>query len=186
MTSDGELLAADGTLVVGPRQASAGLLSRRSEIRACQEQLAELEKQLAHQHLFHSRLDEQRTSETEQLAAKTSEVNSLAAELAEHRQRSASARGQLEQATHAADRVAREMQSNDEQCAANEYEVASTRDRQQSATEEAARLEAAQAYSTRQVARPGKRNGGAASRDHRPPSRRSPLRAASRNAACTA
>jgi chromosome segregation protein len=60
VTSDGELLSADGTLVVGPRQASAGLLSRRSEIRACQEQLAELEKQLAHQHTAQARLDADR------------------------------------------------------------------------------------------------------------------------------
>ena len=58
VTSDGELLAADGTLVVGPRQASAGLLSRRSELRACQEQLAELEKQLAHQQSVHARLED--------------------------------------------------------------------------------------------------------------------------------
>jgi len=145
VTGDGELLAADGTLVVGPRQASAGLLSRRSEIRACHEQLAEVEKQLAHQHLLHARLAEQKAGEEQILACIVAQADSLAKEFAEQRQQTASARGQLEQATLAAERVACEMQSSDEQCAANEYEVATTRDRQLAATEEATRLEAIQA-----------------------------------------
>ncbi|MGD9633384.1 MAG: chromosome segregation protein SMC [Pirellulales bacterium] len=148
VTSDGELLAADGTLVVGPRQASAGLLSRRSEIRACHEQLAELEKQLAHQHLLHSRLVEQRSGEEQLLSTIAAQVADQMHELAEHRQRTAAARGQLEQATHAAARLAQEMQASDEQCAANEYEVASTRDQQAAVTEEAARLESEQAHAS--------------------------------------
>ena len=41
VTSDGELIAADGTLIVGPRQAATGMLSRRSELRACHEQANE-------------------------------------------------------------------------------------------------------------------------------------------------
>jgi chromosome segregation protein len=141
VTSDGELLAADGTLVVGPRQASAGLLSRRSEIRACEEQLAELEKQLANQHLQSARLADQREREEQQLAAATASESELATKFAEHRQRTAAARGKVEQASHAADRVSREMQLSDEQCAANEYEVASTRDQQLAATEQVASLE---------------------------------------------
>ena len=43
VTLAGELLAADGTLVVGPRHISAGLISRRSELRALKSQLAEIE-----------------------------------------------------------------------------------------------------------------------------------------------
>ena len=43
VTSDGELISADGTIVVGPRQAATGVLSRRSELRACHEQAQELE-----------------------------------------------------------------------------------------------------------------------------------------------
>jgi hypothetical protein len=35
VTSDGELLTSDGTLIVGPRQAATGMLSRRSELRDC-------------------------------------------------------------------------------------------------------------------------------------------------------
>ena len=41
VTLAGELVDADGTIVVGPRQNSAGLISRRSELRALAEQAAE-------------------------------------------------------------------------------------------------------------------------------------------------
>ncbi len=41
VTLAGELLEADGTLVVGPRNASSGLISRRSQLRALQTQLAQ-------------------------------------------------------------------------------------------------------------------------------------------------
>ncbi len=43
VTLAGELLEADGTLTVGPRQLAAGLISRRSQLRALKSQLAELE-----------------------------------------------------------------------------------------------------------------------------------------------
>jgi chromosome segregation protein len=145
VTSDGELLSADGTLVVGPRQASAGLLSRRSEIRACQEQLAELEKQLAHQHTLHVRLESDRGREEEQLAATKAKATAAAAKFAERRQRTAAASGQLEQASVAAARAADELQTYDEQCAASEYEVDSTREQQSIAAQTAARIEAEQA-----------------------------------------
>lgn len=45
VTSDGQLLGADGRLIVGPRLASAGLITRASELRAGRDQLAELERQ---------------------------------------------------------------------------------------------------------------------------------------------
>jgi chromosome segregation protein len=46
VTLAGELLAGDGTLVVGPRLGVAGLISRRSELRALNEQIAELESRI--------------------------------------------------------------------------------------------------------------------------------------------
>ena len=44
VTLGGEMLTADGTLTVGPLQAASGLISRRSELRALAEQIAEFEK----------------------------------------------------------------------------------------------------------------------------------------------
>jgi chromosome segregation protein len=43
VTMAGEVLEADGTLVVGPRQSVTGLISRRSQLRELKEMLAELE-----------------------------------------------------------------------------------------------------------------------------------------------
>jgi chromosome segregation protein len=148
VTSDGELLAADGTLVVGPRQASAGLLSRRSELRACHEQLAELEKQLAHQHAMHARLEAEQAQAEVQLAETAAKSTASSARLAELRQQTAAARGQHQQAAHAAGRVASELQSTEEQCAVSEYEVDSTRESHLAADEAARRLETEQAAAT--------------------------------------
>ncbi|HZZ27339.1 MAG TPA: chromosome segregation protein SMC [Pirellulales bacterium] len=47
VTLSGEFLAADGTLVVGQKAASAGLISRRSELRALRAQIAETENKIA-------------------------------------------------------------------------------------------------------------------------------------------
>lgn len=44
VTAAGEAVLADGTLTVGPRQSIAGLLSRRSELRALREQIEEMEQ----------------------------------------------------------------------------------------------------------------------------------------------
>ncbi len=51
VTVAGEAVLADGTLTVGPRQSIAGLLSRRSELRALREQIDEMERaSIAAQH----------------------------------------------------------------------------------------------------------------------------------------
>ncbi|QDT72083.1 chromosome segregation protein SMC [Lacipirellula limnantheis] len=47
VTAAGEAVLADGTLTVGPRQSIAGLLSRRSELRALREQIEEMERAVA-------------------------------------------------------------------------------------------------------------------------------------------
>ncbi len=145
VTGDGELLAADGSLVVGPRQASAGLLSRRSEIRACHEQLAELERQLTLQEALRARLEDDRCVAERQLATATAQATELTARLAENRQRTAVSRGQLDQASLTAERVAHELQSYDEQCAASGYDLESIREQQLIAAQNASQMDADQA-----------------------------------------
>ena len=44
VTVVGEVVRSDGTLTVGPRQSTSGLLSRRSELRALVDEIAEMEK----------------------------------------------------------------------------------------------------------------------------------------------
>jgi len=47
VTLDGEIVEADGTVVVGPKAVSAGLVSRRSELRALKGSLEKLDKEIA-------------------------------------------------------------------------------------------------------------------------------------------
>ena len=49
VTAVGEVLAADGTLIVGPRQSSTGLLSRRSELRALVDEIREMQSKIKFQ-----------------------------------------------------------------------------------------------------------------------------------------
>jgi len=47
VTTKGEVLQAGGTLVIGPAQASLGLISRRSELRALQREMLDLQSRIA-------------------------------------------------------------------------------------------------------------------------------------------
>ncbi len=49
VTVVGEVVGADGTLIVGPRQSTTGLLSRRSELRALVEEIRDMEKRIKQQ-----------------------------------------------------------------------------------------------------------------------------------------
>ena len=80
VTSDGELLTADGTLIIGPRLVAAGMMSRRSELRACHEQAAELEKQLAHYAAIHARLDQERAEQESLVSSSVAACTDLAGE----------------------------------------------------------------------------------------------------------
>ncbi len=118
VTSDGELLAADGTLVVGPRRAVTGMLSRRSELRACHQQVAELEKQLAHYESLHERLDQDRLRQEATVASNVAAHAELLAQLSEHRQQSAITRGQSERVAHDEQRLGDELGHAEQQVAA--------------------------------------------------------------------
>lgn len=96
VTSDGEYLGADGTLIVGPRQGAVGLLSRRSELRSCNEQLQNLERQQAIQQQIHAQLDTQRAA-LDELATTSNAVHTkLTTALALRREQSLAAESRLE------------------------------------------------------------------------------------------
>jgi len=48
VTVIGEVVRADGTLIVGPRQSATGLLSRRSELRALVDEIGQMQRQCEH------------------------------------------------------------------------------------------------------------------------------------------
>jgi chromosome segregation protein len=111
VTSDGQLLTADGTLVLGPRQHSTGLLLQRSELRACQELVTKLESQSARQQAVHARLEEESLRREQEAGDMRAEHHRLAASLAERRQQTTAARSQLLQFDQSHARVAAELQT---------------------------------------------------------------------------
>jgi chromosome segregation protein len=84
VTLAGEMLTADGTLMVGPRHTSTGLISRRSELRALRGQLADLESRLRQGEATLGRLDQQIAQDQEQSEAAVREQHLAAEALAEH------------------------------------------------------------------------------------------------------
>jgi chromosome segregation protein len=85
VTQVGELLDADGTLHVGPRHSTTGLISRRSELRVLERQVAELAEQIAFQldrcAQIESQIDARESALREQLA----ELRSLSEQHAQAR-----------------------------------------------------------------------------------------------------
>lgn len=96
VTSDGELISADGTVVVGPRQANTGVLSRRSELRACHEQAGILEQQLADQAATCSQLEIERGRQEGLVASSVAAFTAASSELAECHRTAAASASQLE------------------------------------------------------------------------------------------
>jgi chromosome segregation protein len=80
ITVAGEAVLADGTLAVGPRQSVAGMLSRRSELRALRDEIETLKTTAADSQrdaeVLESRIGE-RAAAARQLAAKHAEVGRL-------------------------------------------------------------------------------------------------------------
>ena len=85
VTLAGELLRADGILVVGPHHASTGLISRRSQLRALKTQLAELETEIGQLEADDASLGQQIQRQQQQVEACTRQHRAAVDALAEHR-----------------------------------------------------------------------------------------------------
>jgi chromosome segregation protein len=140
VTSDGELLAADGTLVVGPRQAAASILSRRSELRACHEQVRELEQQLAHHAAICARLESERIAAETNSASLVATYTASAGKLGECGQATAAARGRLERVSDEVHRIEQELCRSEERVSTLEVDLQATRREQIEAKHATAQL----------------------------------------------
>lgn len=137
VTSDGQLLTPDGTLILGPRQLSTGLLLRRSELRACHEQVTKLESQSARQQAIHARLEEESLRQEQEAESVRSKHTRLAAQLAEHRHQTAAARGQLAQLNQSVAHVSGDLQKAREEIDTADRRLQTTRDEQAAAEQTA-------------------------------------------------
>ena len=142
VTSDGEFLTADGTLIVGPRQAAAGMLSRRSELRACHEQARDLEKQLADQAAAHARLEKERAEQESLVASLVSAYTSEAGKLADARRETGACAARVEHIEAECRRLDEESRLTGERVEATRAQSETCVAERAAALEEADRLEA--------------------------------------------
>ncbi len=90
VTRSGELVAADGTLFVGPRHAAAGLISRRSELRVLKRQIAELASLVERHQTEQRSLEEQIAASEASAAGLKTEYEGLSERMAHEQLRVAS------------------------------------------------------------------------------------------------
>jgi chromosome segregation protein len=91
VTVAGEMLEAGGALIVGPRQAAAGIISRRSQLRALKAQLVDLEVKIAETRALVEALQAQIAREQEHAQRLVAEQRQAVEALAELRLRATAA-----------------------------------------------------------------------------------------------
>jgi chromosome segregation protein len=127
VTLSGETLAADGGLSIGPKQAAAGLISRRSELRALKQQTADLAARVEAARALTENLDRQiadgTTRERELAAARRQAVEALN----EHRLRFSAAESRQTQLTEQVARMLAERQRQEGAAQSAEQSLEATR-----------------------------------------------------------
>ncbi len=141
VTTAGELLEPDGTLVVGPRNVSTGLISRRSQLRALRVQLDELETAVQTAENSLAALDERIAAEAAAVDARTAEHQRIAAALAEDRLAIASAEERRSQLDRQRAALNVELQDAREQFAAAAGQLTETQEQRRQADEALAEAE---------------------------------------------
>jgi chromosome segregation protein len=109
VTAAGEVLDRDGSFVVGPRHSSAGIISRRSELRALAEQLEKLDQQITDQELVLAQLTEEIETRQTDLEQLTQQHRQAADTLAQHRLATQATRQKHEQATQQCETLTAEL-----------------------------------------------------------------------------
>jgi len=122
VTLAGELLQTDGILTVGPRHETTGLISRRSQLRALTEQLAQLQAEREQCEADSERLQTQQTQAEADLVRAREARQEAADALAAHRFRISSLQQQQEQLGEQFAALQAESQT-----AESEHDAASTR-----------------------------------------------------------
>ncbi|MCA9229535.1 MAG: chromosome segregation protein SMC [Planctomycetales bacterium] len=98
VTVVGEVVGADGTLVVGPRQSTTGLLSRRSELRALVDEIRDMESRIELQNAVCISLEESILVEEDEQSESSKQHQKLSKQLSAVQLQVASLRERLDQA----------------------------------------------------------------------------------------
>ena len=117
VTVVGEVVAADGTLIVGPRQSSTGLLSRRSELRALVDETRDMQQRIEHERGICAALEASIAAEDERQAELAKRHAAHSQRLGEVRLQTASVRERLDQTQKQHAAVIEELTTAQEQAA---------------------------------------------------------------------
>jgi chromosome segregation protein len=129
VTLAGEYLAADGTLVVGQRGAAAGLISRRSELRALRVQITQWEEKIAQLATTVSALEQQVAEQDETVSVALSAQQSAAEAVAEQRLRAGAASLRRDQLAEQHSALQTELSTAGEQVESVDRSLAAARTR---------------------------------------------------------
>jgi len=136
VTSKGELLEADGTLVVGPPSATVGLVSRRSELRALRKKIADLSGRIGQFQDEIARLQENIDGQERQGKRLADAYKSMGAALADQRVRTRTLQDRHDQMQQERKTVAADLEAARTACQATGDALEETR-RQLAASETA-------------------------------------------------
>ncbi|NOY41671.1 MAG: chromosome segregation protein SMC [Planctomycetes bacterium] len=155
VTVVGEVVGADGTLIVGPAQTATGLLSRRSELRALVDEVRDMELRIEQQHTVNEKLETSITTQDEQqqkiaeqhavlakqLSAAQLKVAALRERLDQANQRHSAAESELSTTEEQATRSARDLERDQKQLDERKNKLQTLQTHLESRTEQASQLE---------------------------------------------
>ncbi len=147
----GELLTDDGALTVGPLQSASGLISRRSELRALAQQLADFEKTIQDLEEELASLESQLARQDAELLELTTAQRRAADASAESRMQLAAAEQQQAQIERQTSELAATAAAAEEEWLAASESLASARDRLKHQQDALAAAESQIAENARQV-----------------------------------
>jgi chromosome segregation protein len=127
VTLAGELLAADGTLTVGPRLPALGLISRRSELRALRVQHGELEAQIQGMEQVLAGIQREIVDQQERVAALTEEHQTAISAEGQHAHKITAAEERRTQLDRQQIALETELRAAEEQYAEAAQQLAQTR-----------------------------------------------------------
>jgi chromosome segregation protein len=118
VTSKGELLEGDGTLIVGPPAAAVGLISRRSELRALQRDIVDLQRRITESTQEVARLQENIDRQDGHQKRLVDAYRRLSTALGDQRVRSRTLQDRQDQLQQQRQTVAAELETAQSACAA--------------------------------------------------------------------
>jgi chromosome segregation protein len=127
VTLAGELLEADGTMVVGPLQAASGLISRRSELRVLREQVEQLAERISQQRSSLEEIEQQIEQDEQRLEGLSREYRQASDALGEQRVTQRGIEERISQLCKRQESIAAEVRAADEELQQAQQALATAR-----------------------------------------------------------